>query len=91
MSEISSLTVLSRIVDRYDEDGKPVTPEEIAESVQIDPNAVQHCFEELEENLLLAPVDHGFRPTVTARDLLELDIDDGKLVIVDTDPGDCGD
>jgi predicted transcriptional regulator len=91
MSEISSLTVLSRIVDRYDEDGKPVTPEEIAESVQTDPNAVKHCFEELEENLLLAPVDHGFRPTVTARDLLELDIDDGKLVIVDTDPEDCDD
>lgn len=91
MSDISSLTVLSRIVDRYDEDGEPITPEEIAEGVQMDPDAMQHCFEELEENLLLAPLDHGFRPTVTARDLLELDIDDGELVIIDADPQDCGD
>jgi len=32
------------------------------------------------------PTDEGYRPTVTARELLELDVDEKLLLILDVEP-----
>jgi predicted transcriptional regulator len=79
--------ILSRVVDRYDADQQPVTPAEIANATGTDVAEVRACFDNLEENCLLTTVgDGGCRPTVTARELLELDVDEESLLILDTCP-----
>jgi predicted transcriptional regulator len=84
MSE-NQIEVLSRVVDRYDTENRPVTPAEIATTTGSDVETVRSCFENLEANCLLTAVDGGgYRPTITARELLELDVDDDTFLILDT-------
>ena len=82
----SQMRVLSRFVSRYDEREKPVTPAEMATMVDANAEMIQQFFEDFESKHLLKPVGNGYRPTVTARELLALDIDDDALVILDTQP-----
>lgn len=85
----NNIQVLSWVVDRYDEDETPVTPAEAASHFGSDIETVRSCFENFERNCLLTTVEaDGYRPTVTARELLELDLDDGTVLILDTDPED---
>jgi len=78
--------VLSRLVARYDEREVPVTPREIAAVVDPDLATVQECFADFESKHLLKTAGDGYRPTVTARELLDLDLDDNALVILDAQP-----
>jgi len=83
----NQLRILSRVVDRYDADQQPVTPAGIANATATDVEEIRACFDSLEENCLLTTVDDGgYRPTVTARELLELDIDEDSLLVLDTCP-----
>jgi predicted transcriptional regulator len=83
----NQLQILSRVVDRYEADEQPATPAEIANATGTDIEEIRACFDNLEENCLLTTVDDGgYRPTVTARELLELDIDEESLLILDTCP-----
>lgn len=82
----SQMRILSRLVSRYDEREGPITATEMATVVDSDPATLREFFENYESKHLLKPVDDGYRPTVTARELLELDIDDDALVILDTQP-----
>ena len=78
------LKLLAHIVERYGDDERPVTPATLSDVVDADESAIEVCLEELKTNELLAPVDGGYRPTTTARELLELDIDlEDALVILD--------
>jgi predicted transcriptional regulator len=86
MSE-KQIEVVSWIVDRYDANQQPVTPAEVANHTGSDVETLRSCFENLEANCLLTTVDGGgYRPTVTARELLELDVDDDTFLILDTCP-----
>lgn len=81
------IRVLTWLVDRYDDGTQPVTPSDVASHFEIDVDTAQACLETLEENHLLTTVaDEGHRPTVTARELLELDIEDDSVLILDTEP-----
>lgn len=83
---IAPIELLSALVHRYDERGEPVTPAELAETVDADAALVREQFESFESKHLSKCVGAGYRPTVTARELLELDIGDDALVILDAQP-----
>jgi len=81
----SQLDLLAAIVDRYDQSGQPVKPEDFARTpTQL--RAIRDCFEDFESKYLLAREDGDYRPTVTTRELLELDIEDDELLLLDCDP-----
>ncbi len=84
----NKLRLLRWLVDRYDTEREPVTPAEVAEHFDGDTGAVDDALDSLESRCLLATAGDGYRPTVTARELLELDIDDDTFLILDTEPGD---
>jgi predicted transcriptional regulator len=83
----NQIRLLRWIVDRYDADEEPVVPAEAAAQFESDMETLCDSFDSLESNCLLAAVEGGYRPTITARELLELDIDDDTLVILDPEPG----
>jgi predicted transcriptional regulator len=80
------MTLLARIVERYDDGQQPVTAASLADVLDRDESEIRDCLANLTANELLAPVDAGYRPTVTARELLALDIDlENELVVLDFD------
>jgi predicted transcriptional regulator len=83
----NQIRLLRWIVDRYDADEEPVVPAKAAAQFEGDIKTLCDSFDSLESNCLLAAVEGGYRPTITARELLELDIDDDTLVILDPEPG----
>lgn len=84
----NQLRALSWTVDRYDKQDRPVRPVDVADQFGSEIDAVRSCFDDLEAKCLLAQVDGGYRPTITARELLELDLDDDAVLILDTEPCD---
>ncbi|MFT4920993.1 MAG: putative transcriptional regulator [Haloarculaceae archaeon] len=82
----SQLRALSWIVEQYDTQEAPVTPADVTDHFQSDIDAVRSCFDNLESKCLLKRLDGGYRPTVTAQELLDLDIDDDTVLILDTEP-----
>jgi predicted transcriptional regulator len=75
--------VLVEVVERYDESAGPVSPHVVADSLDAPESAVSDRCESLCEFDLLYPEATGYRPTVTARELLALDIDLGDAVALD--------
>jgi len=82
----SQMELLSVLVSEYDEQNEPLSPAEIAIAVDTESTTVRESFDDFESKHLLTPVDGGYRPTVTARELLALDLDDGAAVILDPRP-----
>jgi predicted transcriptional regulator len=80
----SSYRLLEQVVAQYDETDGPVSPERLATAVDEDLASVGKRLVRLERCELLATVDGGVRPTVTARELLALDIDDPSVLVIDT-------
>lgn len=87
MGDSSDLQLLSLVVETYDEEG-PVTPAMISPRIEGGLASVRECFERFEDCELVVAVEGGYRPTVTARELLELDIDAGEKLIFDIAPDD---
>lgn len=79
----SSHTVLVAVVDHYQESNEPVTAQRIAESEGIPEEALTHSLESLCEFELLEATEQGYRPTVTARELLDLDVEPDDLLVLD--------
>jgi predicted transcriptional regulator len=78
------LKLLERIVERYDEGRQPVTPAALSDVLDADATTIEACIDDLVANEMLAPVDDGYRPTITARELLDLDIDlEGSLIVLE--------
>jgi hypothetical protein len=73
--------LLEFVVRTYDDVDRPLTPADAATSFDLDRERAADCFQRLTECELLASVENGYRPTVTARQLLELDIDEGVVVV----------
>lgn len=81
----SQIDLLAAIVERYDECEQPVKPVEFARTpTQL--QSIRDCFEDFESKYLLAREDGHYRPTVTARELLELDIEDNEVLLLDCEP-----
>jgi hypothetical protein len=73
-----------------DDGSECTTTESFADHFDGDTGAVDDALDTLESRCLLATADDGYRPTVTARELLDLDIDDDTFLILDTEPEDEG-
>lgn len=80
----SQIQILSVLISRYDERDEPVTPAELAVAVDADTETVRELLVDFESKHLLQDVEDGYRPTVTARELLELDIAADALLILDS-------
>jgi predicted transcriptional regulator len=76
-------TVLVETVDQYDETGEPVPAASIAASLDVPETALDPALESLQACELLAGTDRGYRPTVTARELLALDVDPDHVLVLD--------
>jgi len=83
---LSHMEILSETVSRYDSRVAPVTATELASEMDADAETIRGCFEDFESKCLVKPADEGYRPTVTARELLELDVDEGMLLVLDAEP-----
>ncbi|ELZ21114.1 hypothetical protein C475_19188 [Halosimplex carlsbadense 2-9-1] len=79
----SSHTVLVAVVDQYQNSDEPVTAHSIAESQGLSEEALTRPLESLCELELLESTEQGYRPTVTARELLALDIDPDDVLVLD--------
>jgi predicted transcriptional regulator len=67
--------LLEYVVERYDRDEQPVRPEDAASDLDIETSVAVHCFAAFADCHLIAAEAEGYRPTVTARELLALDWD----------------
>lgn len=83
---ISQMEILSCLVDRYDYREEPVTLDEVAMIVDADITTVRKHFDQFESNYLVKAVGDGYRPTMTARELLDLDFDEDTFFILDPQP-----
>jgi len=83
---VSPLEVLAEAIALYDARPAPVTPTELAEALDADVDTTRAYVTDFESKHLLQRVSDGYRPTVTARELLELDIDDETGLILDPEP-----
>ncbi len=83
--EPTNYQLLQAVVARYEDDERPVTPEELTGAVDCNASTVTEKLATLEECDLLVVAGDGYRPTVTAHELLALDIENPELIIVDTD------
>ena len=76
--------VLETAVHRYDSTGQAVTPSAIEDSLTLPEADIAERLAKLADCELLVHTGEGYRPTVTAREFLALDIDCGPI-IVDTE------
>lgn len=81
----SRMQVLSETVRLYDERGEPITPTDLAATTELAPSTVRAYFDGFESKHLLKRAGDGYRPTVTARELLELDVADDVTLILDVE------
>ena len=76
-------TVLVEVVDRYQESEEPVTAETVAESLNVPEERLSSSLESLREFELLVQTNDGYRPTVTAQELLALDVELDDVLVLD--------
>jgi DNA-binding transcriptional regulator LsrR (DeoR family) len=76
-------TVFLEVVDRYRDSGEPVTRRATADSLGVDRASLSRPLDSLCEVELLEVTEHGYRPTVTAEELLALDVDLDEVLVVD--------
>jgi hypothetical protein len=79
--------VLAAAVEYYDSANQPVTPAAITGSLDRSEAAIATRFHQLVDCELLAVVEDGYRPTVTGREFLELDVECGPIIVDTKDSG----
>jgi len=85
------MAVLAHVVEQYDESQQRVMTADLAGALDADESEIRDCLGQLVANDLLAVVGDGYRPTITARELLALDIDfEDSLVVLDFDAPEAG-
>ena len=84
---LSPHRLLAFVVAAYDERDESPTPAAVADRFGTSTEAATAGLERLADCELLAQDDGGYRPKVTARELLELDVD-GEFVVVDANADD---
>jgi predicted transcriptional regulator len=75
--------VLSAVVDAYRASGDPVAAATVADALDVPEPAIAEPLTSLCDCELLARTDGGYRPTITARELLALDIDPEDVLVLD--------
>lgn len=79
----STHALLTEIVDRYERGGDPVAARELAASLEASESSLDESLGSLCEFELLERTDSGYRPTVTARELLALDVEFDDVLVLD--------
>lgn len=79
---VSNSALLAFVAARYDELGRPVTADEAAARFDVSRASLRRQLDTLAGCELVARQGAGYRPTVTGRELLDLDVA-GDLVVVD--------
>ena len=67
--------LLEYVVDTYDQHERPVTAGEAARALDVDRALTARCLRAFADCHLVVPKADGYRPTVTARELLALEWD----------------
>jgi len=73
--------LLAFVAEQYDARERPVTAVDAAAAFDTSMECVSRLFRRLRDCELLAAVEGGYRPTVTGREYLALDIDDGTVIV----------
>lgn len=81
--DVSPHTVLVAVRDEYDAVDEPVGPEQIATAVGTTSKQIRPILESLCRSEFLAKTAKGYRPTVTAREFLELDVELSDVAVVE--------
>lgn len=76
-------TVLVEVVSRAQECGDPVSERALADSLGVPEATLADPLDTLCELELVEPTDGGYRPTVTAHELLALDVDFDDVLVLD--------
>ncbi len=76
-------TVLVEVVDCHRTSDEPVSARAVADSLGVPESALAGPLDSLCEFDLLARTETGYRPTVTAEELLALDIELDDTVVLD--------
>lgn len=76
-------TVLLAVVEANDATDEPVPTGVLADSLGVSEDSLSEPLDSLCACELLEATGDGYRPTVTAWELLELDIDPGDVLVVD--------
>jgi len=84
---LSPYEALEALVELFDEEGGPIDPESLADRLNADSDEVRDRLAVLRSHELISETDDGdVAPTVTGRELLELDVSDDDFVVIE--PGD---
>jgi len=75
--------VLEAVVVCYDNRGRHVSAKTVAEHLEAEQDVLADALHTLENCEMIAGKDGQYRPTITGREFLELDLDEG-FAIVDT-------
>ncbi|QGA84084.1 hypothetical protein [Halomicrobium sp. LC1Hm] len=75
--------VLVATIEAYEAEHKPVCERTVARSLGATPVEVRKTLDRLHRVEFLVATDAGYRPTVTAREFLELDITLNDVTAVD--------
>jgi predicted transcriptional regulator len=67
--------LLEYVVEQYDREKRPVGPADAAGGLGIEESVASHCLTAFADCHLVVDEGDGYRPTVTARELLALDWD----------------
>lgn len=80
---LSTHTVLVAAVDQAEKSGEPVSERALAESLAVRPPALSDRLDSLCAFDLLVETDRGYRPAITAHELLAADIDLEDALVLD--------
>jgi len=81
--DVSPHAVLVAVRDEYDAVDEPVGPQQIATAVGTTPRQIRPILESLYRSEFLAKTAKGYRPTITAREFLELDVKLSDVAVVE--------
>jgi len=75
--------LLEQLVALHDRRERPVAVAALADRLETDPATVRETLEPLHSSRLAEPREDGWVPTVTARELLDLDVDLDDPVVIE--------
>ena len=81
--DVSPHAVLVTVRDEYDAVDEPVGPQQIAAAVGRPAGQIRPILESLCRTEFLAKTAEGYRPTVTTREFLELDVELSDVAVVE--------
>jgi predicted transcriptional regulator len=81
--DVSPHTVLVAVCDEFDAVDEPVSTQQIAAAVGTTPGQIQPTLDSFCQAEFLAQKADRYRPTVTAREFLELDVELSDVAVVE--------